>query len=316
MVLMKEARRIGFTLVEMIVVISIIALLIALLIPALATARQDAIGVECESNLQSIGQMVLGYATANEGYLPSNTKYTRVNPRGFEYSWNDQLFNWAYHLPPDNVAYTTYEMSLKTPPPTYDGYTYQALQQKCYSLFVCPGSLIPQPPDCWIYNHYISPITYSANPNVFVWQQTYNWNFLAHPQGGLPNPVLNAPKMLNSINNPAQIVGVGDCDQGWDYYSTNLTKADYSFCAFDWTGYNYPSPTNTLNTIIPPSFNEPIRPPSSATRYGGTGLSYRHDTSSPSDDSPTGSANAMFMDGHAAPIKAGTLRVLNVATGF
>ena len=66
----RPFARHGFTLVELLVVIGIIALLVSILLPALATAREQAQRTACLSNLRSLGQAVAVYQAEHKGVYP------------------------------------------------------------------------------------------------------------------------------------------------------------------------------------------------------------------------------------------------------
>lgn len=76
----------GFTLLELLVVVSIIGVLAALLLPTLGAARAAAIDTQCQANLRSTHGLLYSFASDQHGNLP-------LGYRGGRYQWNTMVYS-------------------------------------------------------------------------------------------------------------------------------------------------------------------------------------------------------------------------------
>jgi prepilin-type N-terminal cleavage/methylation domain-containing protein/prepilin-type processing-associated H-X9-DG protein len=86
----------GFTLVELLVVIGIIAILIGILLPALSRAREEANTIKCMSNLRQIGLYIAQYENDNHNTFPPSNYYTGLALRNGVMSPAQPIYGYTH----------------------------------------------------------------------------------------------------------------------------------------------------------------------------------------------------------------------------
>jgi prepilin-type processing-associated H-X9-DG protein/prepilin-type N-terminal cleavage/methylation domain-containing protein len=89
-------RKMAFTLVELLVVISVIAVLTAILMPVLGGARQRGKSIVCLSNMRQMAIASQGYINSNEGSYPIAYMYKSEGSTFISYAWDfTTIQNWS-----------------------------------------------------------------------------------------------------------------------------------------------------------------------------------------------------------------------------
>ena len=130
-------RRPGFTMIELLVVISIIGILVALLLPAIQSVRESARRTSCINNQRQIGVALNSYLASRKHYPVGCVEWRPFNgdPANRQLAWNAYLLPW---LEAENVSRKlNFELAYDHP----DNAEAAAAQ---LPVFICPSAIRDQ----------------------------------------------------------------------------------------------------------------------------------------------------------------------------
>jgi len=192
---MDTRRDDAFSLAEVLVSISVIALLMSLLVPSLGRAREQAKSVTCMSRLRQISLGFLGYANDYDSYaLP-----TCVDGRTF----------WWGRLNPDGVDHTRGLM-----------WPYLAGELRERGVYECPA----QP--YGTYSLQGKPSNKPDDPNWITSTYGYNGYFLSPAHSGWPGIGFRPWQKVCSVHRSDQVFAFADTLLSWDLTGKRLSVSN------------------------------------------------------------------------------------------
>ncbi len=193
MIFREDAKRKGkpfrgavfhFSLIELLITVSIIAILAGLLLPVLKKARDSARNISCVNNEKSISYGVFQYTSDNEEYLPQE---------GPNYAYS------RYILPYLDVK-ADHLLDTVSSNPVYSGvYTTGALYAQPKGVFFCPAAEVATPvwtPDPGSINWYTPVYTVSRIREHSSYPERRKWGWIFQ----------DVPNKLSSLNSSALLM--------------------------------------------------------------------------------------------------------------
>ncbi len=217
--------RCGFTLVELLVVIGIIALLIAILLPALNRARESANMLKCQATLRSMAQAAHLHAAEHQGYMPlAGAQPTYPQAAGVNDAFRKK---YTYFLDDQNLDPQTNNVTADGPAPlsaalgkymnlSVDLSSRKKLQaslleEAVYRAFTCPNDINR--------NATVSTINYSYSGSKYgpLEVMSYLFNGAVLSMGHDGTNLNRAPAgKLSRIRRPAEVFLLCDGKPGQD----------------------------------------------------------------------------------------------------
>jgi prepilin-type N-terminal cleavage/methylation domain-containing protein/prepilin-type processing-associated H-X9-DG protein len=295
----------GFTLVELLVVIGIIALLISVLLPALQKARRAANTIKCSANIRGILQAMNMYASQYKGYVPGSPAttglYLYTDPK-YTDDFCPGLINGFDWMTPIARVMGVNIPNLDDPTRAARGKRLEFLVK--LPQFTCPENqflMTPFPADANFttlpFSSYCTAVTflYLYNNTKLPQGTSTKSGLILAPSGGFNNPSPDYAPKLNKIGITSEKIYIADGAR----FATYNTTPDY-----DWA-YNAGSGSMFSDVggydKFSRAWDRTKCPTSGALAIGGVDAriyGYRHGSLIPNGRADTYRMNCGFYDGH------------------
>lgn len=200
----------AFTLVELLVVIGIIALLVAILLPVLARARDQANRAKCMSNIRQLCTANLMYANENKGFIAWSTWDNPVPPGGLGWCYTKPRVNGANFIDKDLEAGAFWPFV------------------NAHEAYRCPGA---RPADNSDITHSYNIITYLMNGSVnsFGRTQPNGWPLFWKMTDFRASECVLFLEMADGIKHPDPPIGDGAVQGAWSNDGSSYPAEDFAW---------------------------------------------------------------------------------------
>jgi prepilin-type N-terminal cleavage/methylation domain-containing protein len=193
----------GFTLIELLVVIAIIAILAALLLPALATAKEKARRASCKNSVRQLLLAAHLYGGDNEDLLPSGASNVSATDDHLPVLCNATSSAFAHYSSDKLSSCPNFHEYFKT-----RSWTAQEQQYGIIIGYNYHGGHTNTPWPAIMTDVWVSPQTLSANPNLVLISELNDWSpvygsdqaFAPHTSGGAVMTTPGNPETENKTS--------------------------------------------------------------------------------------------------------------------